>query len=103
MAITSFAFKIFRNKTMLFLLACVLIVDLSQVRAQELPNREFRGVWVATVSNLDWPQQGASAESQKAALRTLFDKIKEANLNVVFLQVRTEDRKSTRLNSSHRI
>lgn len=58
--------------------------------AQVSPNREFRGVWVATVSNLDWPQQGASAESQKAALRALFDKIKEANLNAVFLQVRTE-------------
>lgn len=75
---------------MRIVLAFILIVNLTQATAQELPNREFRGVWVATVSNLDWPQQGASAESQKAALRTLFDKIKEANLNVVFLQVRTE-------------
>lgn len=58
--------------------------------AQTSPNRELRGVWVATVSNLDWPVKGASAESQKAALQTMFDKIKEANLNVVFFQIRTE-------------
>nr|WP_246387266.1 family 10 glycosylhydrolase [Rufibacter quisquiliarum] len=55
-----------------------------------MPTREFRGVWVATVSNLDWPVQGASAESQKNHLRQIFDKVKEANLNAVFFQVRTE-------------
>ncbi len=58
--------------------------------AQEQPNREFRGVWVATVANLDWPKPGDSAAAQKLALQRMFDKIKDANLNVVFFQVRTE-------------
>ncbi|WP_083470366.1 glycoside hydrolase family 10 protein [Rufibacter tibetensis] len=72
------------------LFALAFLLSLFPASAQQLPNREFRGVWVATVANLDWPVRGASAESQKAALRTMFDKIKEANLNVVFFQVRTE-------------
>ncbi|MFT2008383.1 glycoside hydrolase family 10 protein [Pontibacter sp. 13R65] len=58
--------------------------------AQEQPNREFRGVWVATVANLDWPKQGEPAAKQKEALQRMFDKIKDANLNVVLFQVRTE-------------
>lgn len=61
-----------------------------KVAAQVSPNREFRGVWLATVGNLDWPVAGASAESQKTHLRQLLDKIKEANFNAVFFQIRTE-------------
>ncbi|GAB2535615.1 glycoside hydrolase family 10 protein [Rufibacter soli] len=72
------------------LLSFCLLISFYPVTAQELPNREFRGVWVATVANLDWPVQGASPEKQKAALRDMLDKIKEANLNAVFFQVRTE-------------
>jgi len=31
------------------------------------PKREFRGVWIATVVNIDWPKNGAdSAQKQKA-------------------------------------
>ncbi|MFD2513585.1 family 10 glycosylhydrolase [Pontibacter locisalis] len=73
------------------LLAALLFLFFSfHVLSQPVPNREFRGVWVATVSNLDWPVKGASAENQKAALSAMFDRIKEANLNVVFFQIRTE-------------
>ncbi|GAB3200835.1 uncharacterized lipoprotein YddW (UPF0748 family) [Pontibacter aydingkolensis] len=90
MTIASLFSRAIGLKTIALLFACILCSQLTNVLAQDLPNREFRGVWVATVSNLDWPQQGASAENQKAALRTLFDNIKAANLNTVFLQVRTE-------------
>ncbi|MEJ8804298.1 family 10 glycosylhydrolase [Pontibacter sp. H249] len=76
--------------SIIFLCIVLYFVQAYAAIAQALPNREFRGVWVATVSNLDWPQQGATAENQKAALRTLFDKIKDANLNAVFFQIRTE-------------
>ncbi|MBC5991912.1 family 10 glycosylhydrolase [Pontibacter cellulosilyticus] len=90
MKFTSLITSALSFKAKYLIILFILCLQLTSVFAQELPNREFRGVWVATVSNLDWPQQGASAETQKTALRTLFDKIKEANLNVVFLQVRTE-------------
>lgn len=50
---------------------------------------EFRGVWVATVANIDWPSKpGLSAEEQKQELVAIFDKCQSLNLNAVILQVR---------------
>ncbi len=51
--------------------------------------REFRGAWVATVYNLDWPSRpGLSAATQKAQLRALLDRAAELKLNAILLQVR---------------
>jgi uncharacterized lipoprotein YddW (UPF0748 family) len=53
------------------------------------PPREFRGVWVATVANIDWPSKpGRPADAQKAELVALLDKCKSLNLNAVVFQVR---------------
>jgi uncharacterized lipoprotein YddW (UPF0748 family) len=50
---------------------------------------EFRGVWIATVSNIDWPSKpGLTLEEQKHELEALFDKCKKLNLNAVVFQVR---------------
>jgi uncharacterized lipoprotein YddW (UPF0748 family) len=50
---------------------------------------EFRGVWVATVANIDWPSKpGLPAAEQKRELIALLDRCKELNLNAVVLQVR---------------
>ena len=50
---------------------------------------EFRGAWVATVYNLDWPSgPGLPAATQKAQLRTLLDRAAELKLNAILLQVR---------------
>src|SRR5262245_34162667 len=59
--------------------------------AQEPPRvqREFRGVWVATVANIDWPsKKGLSARTQKEELIGILDKAVELKLNAVVLQVR---------------
>ncbi len=51
--------------------------------------REFRGAWVATVHNIDWPSKpGLSEETQKAQLRALLDRAAELKLNAILLQVR---------------
>ena len=51
--------------------------------------REFRGVWIATVDNIDWPTRpGLSVAEQKAELRALFDRVAFLNMNAVVLQVR---------------
>ena len=51
--------------------------------------REFRGVWVATVANIDWPSRpGLSTHQQQAELRALFDRIVVLNMNAVIFQVR---------------
>ncbi|WP_406345316.1 glycoside hydrolase family 10 protein [Streptomyces sp. NBC_00648] len=50
---------------------------------------EFRGMWLATVSNLDWPSQpGLPADRQEAELLAHLDRAAERRLNVVALQVR---------------
>lgn len=50
---------------------------------------EFRGAWVATVYNLDWPSKaGLGAEQQQAELRNIFDRAKSIGLNAILLQVR---------------
>lgn len=54
------------------------------------PKYEFRGAWIATVINLDWPAQGASSDYQKAQLRNIMTRLKDAGINAVFFQVRSE-------------
>ena len=51
--------------------------------------REFRGVWVATVRNIDWPSKpGLPPTLQKAELITLLDRAAAMGLNAIILQVR---------------
>ena len=51
--------------------------------------REFRGAWIAVVSNIDWPSKpGLPVEQQKAELRTLIEKAADLRLNALFFQVR---------------
>lgn len=50
---------------------------------------ELRGMWVATVANLDWPSAtGLSAAAQEAELIAHLDRAVELRLNAVVLQVR---------------
>jgi uncharacterized lipoprotein YddW (UPF0748 family) len=56
-----------------------------------VPNvpREFRGLWVATVNNGDWPSRpGLSADQQRAELVTLFDRAAAAGMNAIIFHVR---------------
>jgi uncharacterized lipoprotein YddW (UPF0748 family) len=51
--------------------------------------REFRGVWVATVDNIDWPSRpGLSTAEQQRELVAILDRARALNLNAVVLQVR---------------
>jgi uncharacterized lipoprotein YddW (UPF0748 family) len=57
----------------------------------ESPKREFRGAWIATVVNLDWPNSRShSSANQKQQLITMLDKLQEAGINAVMFQIRTE-------------
>jgi uncharacterized lipoprotein YddW (UPF0748 family) len=52
--------------------------------------REARGVWVATVGNMDWPsRRGLPVDSQKAELIRILDRVRELRMNLVIFQVRT--------------
>ena len=57
--------------------------------AQQPLKPEFRAVWVATVDNIDWPDQPTtSSEIQKAAFIKLLDMHKRNGMNAVIVQVR---------------
>lgn len=52
-------------------------------------DREFRGVWVASVANIDWPSRpGLTTVQQQAELRELLTQSRNLGLNAVVLQVR---------------
>jgi uncharacterized lipoprotein YddW (UPF0748 family) len=60
-------------------------------QSQSIPEveREFRGLWVATVNNLDWPsQRNLTTREQQAELTVILDRAVKLRLNVVVLQVR---------------
>src|SRR5690606_21785522 len=51
--------------------------------------REFRGAWVATVNNIDWPSRpGLGVDRQRAELDALLDRAAELRLNALLFQVR---------------
>ena len=70
------------------LLFCILF-SLGTLATTFATEREFRGAWVATVYNLDWPSRpGLPAATQQAQLRALLDRAAELHLNAILLQVR---------------
>ncbi len=76
------------KKLLIPILLCLFAISLF---AQSSPKREFRGVWVASVVNLDWPTSPAlSVEAQKAQLIRLLDEFEKDNFNAVLFQVRPE-------------
>ncbi|HTD93912.1 MAG TPA: family 10 glycosylhydrolase [Chitinophagaceae bacterium] len=53
------------------------------------PEAEFRGVWIATVDNIDWPNRGDfNIESQKAEFIRQLNLHKKNGMNAVIVQVR---------------
>ncbi len=58
-----------------------------QIVTYNLPDREIRGVWVATVGRMDWPK--ANVESlQKDEFIKYLDAFEKYNVNAVIMQVR---------------
>jgi uncharacterized lipoprotein YddW (UPF0748 family) len=53
------------------------------------PEYEFRGVWIASVDNIDWPLKGmVNADSQKTEFIRQLDMHKKNGMNAVIAQVR---------------
>ena len=83
-----------------YLVIFILLISLSlKIQAQtdtlhatapkQEPKREFRGVWLATVVNIDWPSDvHASPDKQKKELLGILDADQAAGINAVILQVR---------------
>ena len=78
---------------MRFILSLLGLVCYLNVFAQPSVNNknvfEFRGVWVATVVNIDWPSKaGLSNELQKKEFIELLDMHQKNGMNAIIMQVR---------------
>ncbi len=74
-----------------FCLWLVILYPGTRVQAQQTssPNYEFRGVWVATVDNIDWPsKKKLSVAEQKAEFIQLLDMHQRNGMNALIVQVR---------------
>jgi len=58
--------------------------------SQNAPKREFRGAWIATYTNIDWPNRTQTPAQQRAALLTILDHHKATHLTALFIQMRSQ-------------
>ncbi len=73
------------------LLLLLLFLAQCTFRLKMPPKREFRGAWIATVANIDWPKHFSDPpQKQKEDLKRLLDALDKAGINAVFFQVRPE-------------
>lgn len=60
--------------------------------APVLPEKDFRAVWMSTVSNIDWPSatgwNAGTVNKQKAEYTSYLNILQELNINAVMFQVR---------------
>ncbi|MEZ4897832.1 MAG: family 10 glycosylhydrolase [Saprospiraceae bacterium] len=71
------------------LLTLTLVSIFSYSLPAQAKKHEFRGAWIATVENIDWPSRpGLSPEEQRSELTALFDQLKHVGLNAVVVQIR---------------
>jgi uncharacterized lipoprotein YddW (UPF0748 family) len=82
------------------LLLGLLLAACAPARARSVPQsaepnaplpirREFRGVWVASVANIDWPSRpGLPVPEQQTELLTILDRAAALRMNAIILQVR---------------
>lgn len=93
---------ILRNLSLLFL-TLLITCDPAQLHGQTTaappnnsagvhtpePDREHRGVWMATVLNIDYPQNPTpSAATLQADFNSQLYRLRQAGINVIYLQVR---------------
>lgn len=72
-----------------FLLILVLATSCSIFKPIPQPKREFRGFWVATVVNIDWPKSGKDAlEKQKADYLDILEFYQNMSFNAAIVQIR---------------
>lgn len=83
--------SLFTLLRMKHLLTCIALLTSLTVLAQPAPVSayEFRGVWIATVDNIDWPQRGdTNPATQRADFIRLLDLHQKNGMNAVIVQIR---------------
>lgn len=73
-----------KARTLILCFSVLLITNFSNAQSAA----EFRGVWIATVSNIDWPPRRVSSEQQKADFIRQLDLHKRNGMNAIIMQIR---------------
>ncbi|MEO9891296.1 family 10 glycosylhydrolase [Aurantibacter sp.] len=78
-------------KKLLFPLVLIIFLNSCSVfKKIPQPEREFRGFWVATVVNIDWPKNGNDPiAKQKQDYLKILDFYEDLNFNAAIVQIRT--------------
>lgn len=72
-----------------FVVVQIGLLELSHAYAQTAPKREFRGVWLSSVFNIDFPSSAtATPEAQRADFIRILDLHRQMGVNAVFVQIR---------------
>lgn len=82
-----------KYQALLCLFLILSVASSGTVRAQDddAPKYEFRGAWIASVTNLDWPLQGVTdPETQREHLISILDELNDLGINAVYFQIRPE-------------
>ncbi|TAI49287.1 glycoside hydrolase family 10 protein [Flagellimonas allohymeniacidonis] len=78
--------KYILGSILLFLVASCAVTKYQKTT----PEEEFRGVWIATVVNIDWPKNGKdNTEKQKKDFIEILDFYQKLNFNAAIVQIRT--------------
>ena len=82
------------RRIMCLILAVIMVLSclaatIFSFTAKAKEDREMRGVWVASVYNIDFPsKQNLSSAKMKKELDNIVETVKETGLNTIFFQVR---------------
>lgn len=77
----------FRAIRFVVILQGVLTVAFAQEEVS--PRHEFRGAWIATVDNIDWPsRKGLSTAEQQAEFIQMLDLHRSNGMNAIIMQIR---------------
>ncbi|WP_345073307.1 glycoside hydrolase family 10 protein [Hymenobacter fastidiosus] len=85
-----YLFPVSRPAAFTLLLLLLFSASGQLAHAQEAPpKREMRGVWIATVENIDWPSNRTlTPEQQRREYRRMLDVQQRNGINAVFVQIR---------------
>jgi uncharacterized lipoprotein YddW (UPF0748 family) len=75
-----------RNYLLCLAISCFVMISL---HAQS-PKRELRAAWVATFSNIDWPNRTHTPARQRDSLITILNHHQATGINTIYFQVRNQ-------------
>lgn len=77
------------NSQKLIVSTFILLITSSLYGKEWARKREMRGVWIATVANIDWPsQKGGSTLQQRKELEEMLNEFEKLNFNTIIFQAR---------------